>query len=333
MAHEITKHDGLVLTQRRAWHNLGIIVDKAPTPSEARRLAGLDWTATKRPLYRQTDTLELVEVESHRAIVRSDTGATLGVVGKDYQPVQNDELFDFAAALAQEGETCSVESAGSIREGRRVWCLIRGASFDAWNDADPMHTYLLVANGHDGTLAVWCQPTSVRVVCSNTLHYAMNRARAIRFKHQGNISEKIDDARRALGLWRKGTDEYREQVETLAARTMTREDLQRFFLDVYSETERKIPANPTNKLERRHKDEALAAIRHMGRNFDLDREKTGAPANAWSAFNAATEWMQHQRKTRGANDAARRENAMIADMFGTVNTKKQQAFTAALALV
>ncbi len=44
MAHEITQNDGLVLNKRSAWHNLGTIVDKAPTIDEALKIAKLDWT-------------------------------------------------------------------------------------------------------------------------------------------------------------------------------------------------------------------------------------------------------------------------------------------------
>lgn len=43
-----------------------------------------------------------VSVPDHRLHVRMDTATTLGVVGKDYRPISNQEMAKFADALVGE---------------------------------------------------------------------------------------------------------------------------------------------------------------------------------------------------------------------------------------
>lgn len=331
MAHEITKTDGLVLAGKGAWHGLGTVVEHAPTPTEALKLAGLDWSVEQVGLWREDDG---AKTELGKLNVRSDTREELGLVGPSYQPVQNADLAAFAQALAQQGDVTRVESAGSIRGGKRVWFLLRGASFSV-RPNDDMHTYILLANGHDGTLSVWVQPTSIRVVCSNTLHYAFGRgaSTAIRFRHEGDIATKLDDAKRALGLYQKSTDGFVEATRAMSGREMTREQLQAFYTAVYAKMFSPIPTNPTTKAEQKAHDKAVEAVSLMAQNFDADRAKTGAGPTLWTAFNAATEFLQHQTRSTGKDDAARHENRVFSDTWGMIATRKAKAFDHALQLV
>lgn len=180
MAHEITKTDNVVLVGKPAWHGLGIVVESSPTPEEALRIAGLDWSVASWPLLASNGGQQIA-VPKTVANVRQDTKAILGIVSTGYKPVQNAELADFCELLASEDDTVKVESAGSIRGGERVWFLLRGESFSVRGE-DELKPYILVSNGHDGKTAVRCTPTSVRVVCSNTLHLVIPRG-----DHEGMV--------------------------------------------------------------------------------------------------------------------------------------------------
>jgi len=336
MAHEITGTDRLVLAGRPAWHGLGTVVESAPTVADALALAGLGWEVEQWPLSAVGEIdgeMTRRTVDTHVLNVRSDTHEALGVVGRGYTPVQNAELADLANALAKGDDVVRVESAGSLKGGQRVWFLLRGSSFSV-REGDAVDTFYMIANGHDGTMAITGMPTSVRVVCANTMRMAMlgGRHYGFRFRHTTGVTDRVVEARKALGLYHAATDAFADAAKYLSAREMDREALQRFFVGVYAEMEGPIPANPKTKKEARDSEKALDAIRHMGRNFDADRRKTGAPANAWTAFNATTEWLQHQRKVRGRGAAGKRANAAYADMFGSTAKKKDIALKAALAL-
>lgn len=324
MAHEITATDGLVLTQKSAWHGLGKIVEAAPSPTEALAIAGLGWSVEQLPLWFD-DKNERTPVPSHVLNLRSDTRQPLGVVGVGYQPVQNIELAEFAAALGESGEV-KIESAGSIRGGRRVWFLVRGESI--WvGRHDEVAPYLLLANAHDGTLAVTCQPTTIRVVCKNTLHTSLRAGKrsslAVRFRHEGTIADKLADAKRALGLFDAARKQFAEQAATLNAQSMNRDELQRFWLDVYSATLEPIPSHPTTSREKRQVAQAQVRLGQWAANFDRDRERTGNPASAWAALNAVTEWFDHQRMVRASDQRLKADQRLMGSWWGDAAVAKR----------
>ncbi|MFN0011733.1 MAG: DUF932 domain-containing protein [Phycisphaerales bacterium] len=332
MAHEITQTDGLVLTGRRAWHGLGVIVENAPSALNALTIADLDWPVKQWPLIARNGDEER-PVSTHVLNVRGDNGSPLGVVGVGYQPVQNNELASFCDALGATGEV-KIESAGSIRGGKRVWFLLRGES--VWvGSSDEVKPYLLVVNAHDGSLAVTCQPTTIRVVCSNTLHASLkqgeNAATTVRFRHEGSIADKLEDARRALGLFAEARDSFAKQSQALNGREMAREDLQRFWLEVYAATVDEIPKNATTTGDRRRVDHAREILSKWAMNFDLDRSRTGHPAAAWTALNAVTQWFDHQRPVRATNEVARQENRLYGRLWGTAAAAKAKAMQMVIA--
>jgi putative phage-type endonuclease len=69
-----------------------------------------------------------------------------------------------------------LETAGVLRAGRRFWALARTGKSAALKGNDVVHNYLLLATSCDGTLATMAIPTSVRVVCNNTLAVALQGA-------------------------------------------------------------------------------------------------------------------------------------------------------------
>jgi Domain of unknown function (DUF932) len=65
----------------------------------------------------------LAPAPNHKATLRSDTGALLGIVGRDYEPLDNRDAFRFLDELI--GSQLHFETAGSLWGGRRVWVLAR----------------------------------------------------------------------------------------------------------------------------------------------------------------------------------------------------------------
>lgn len=331
MGHDITRTDQLILTQQPAWHGLGIVVEDAPTPEEALQLAGLGWRVEQWPLHAAGPDGP-VAVSSHVLNVRDDTREPLGVVGVGYQPVQNAELAAFVSALSDTGGV-KLESAGSLKGGRRVWFLARGESI--WpSDGDEVRPYLLAANGHDGSLAVVCQPTTIRVVCRNTLHASLNDGErtgvGIRFRHEGQVSDKLEDARRALGLFTSARDRFEQQAATLNAKEMSREDLQRYWVEVYTATLEPPPLHPKTSQEIRQAQIAKKRLSQWAENFDRDRQRTGNPASAWTALNAVTEWFDHQRVVRAADDRTRKDQRLLGNWWGDAAVAKAKAMEMAL---
>ena len=269
MAHEINQHDHVVPHREKAWHGLGTIVQDAPTPSEALQIARLDWTVEQWPLSASNGEGKRIALPDQVLNLRSDTLTPLGVVTNNYQPIQNSELADFCQLLAEQGDTVKIESAGSIRNGAKVWFLLKGESFSV-RQSDEIAPYILVSNGHDGGTALRCTPTTIRVVCSNTLHMVIPRTeKGGRLKAQPSCYVQA------------------------AAKEVTRESVQSFFLQCYTRDFGSIAANPKNKSEEKVRSKSQDAYMQFSQRFDSERALAGT--TAWNAFNAYTGWLQNDR--------------------------------------
>ena len=124
------------------------------------------------------------------------------------------------------------ETAGSLREGKKIWLLAKmPAAKVAGDDVEP---YLCFSNTHDGSGAVKVCMTPVRVVCNNTLNLALNSAkRSWAMKHVGDMTAKLDEARRTLEL----ADRYMMHLDgaalQLANVTVTDEKLENILNEMF----------------------------------------------------------------------------------------------------
>ena len=336
MAHEITNTDGLVLTKNAAWHGLGTIVDSAPTAQDAARIAGIDWLAELQPMFFRrsvvagsdaAETTSDVPVADAFCVTRSDNGGQLGVVGPDYKPVQNSALAELVDSLALAGNA-RIETAGTYGGGRKVFFLVQTDSIFV-NPADEVKNYLLVSSSHDGSLAMSARPTDIRVVCRNTFMAAHSNDKAVAsFRHSGNIEDKMERCREIIAGAEKARKIRQVQYEALAGKNLTTDQLRAFFVNIYAKIAKPIPANPVTDAEKRIVNKATTVLADWQKLFDADRLRTGGGANAWTAFNAVTEWVDHIRPVHSNTD---RDEQRLFNLRNNAN--KEVAFAESLALI
>lgn len=193
--------------REKPWHGLGTIVAEAPTSQDALRLAGLDWRVDPQPVY---DGRGIV-IPGYQANTRDSDGSVLGIVSGRYSIVQNADAFAFTDFLVGEGIT--YETAGSLRNGRQIWLL--GKMPERYIAGDKFEPYVCFTNTHDGSGAVKCCMTPVRVVCNNTLNMALKGAkRTWSTRHVGDVLNRVNDARETLLL----AEEYMKALEKEADR-------------------------------------------------------------------------------------------------------------------
>ena len=342
MSHEIGEHDKIILHKQPACHGLGIIVEDAPTPLEALVMAGLDHDIIQRPLITRRHEKREFEVdgkmcgrevmvqeivESHVANYRSDTNTLIGVVSAKYQPIQNKVMAEFCEALVEEGDV-KCETVGSIRNGAKLWFLLKGDSFEVAN-GDEIYPYFLVSNGHDGQTMFRGTPSTIRAVCSNTLHAVIPNmdtgtlgSSAFRFKHTSNILDRVEEARAAIKNYTTIQEGFKEVIGVLSSKDMNQEDVQKFFLENYTRDFGEIPSNPKDGHERRRYDKAQSALSSFSQRFDSELLISGA--SAWNALNSYTGLIQHDQKARGGDDADRVEKRVESNLFG-LNQERSQA--------
>lgn len=338
MAHQIFEHDSLLLHKERAWHGLGTIVETAPTVPEALTMANLDWTVDQRKLVTNYEGT-MIEIPDRVANIRSDTGEVLGIVGNAYQVFQNRELAAFIEGVVGDDGVGRIESAGSLRNGRDVFFLLKNSSFAVRQGVDDqVNTFTLFRTTHDGSASFRALGTSVRVVCANTLNFALRGSRAdqgIAIRHTRSLLDRVDEAREALGIAAKKAEEFQESLQVLARTEWSEAKLKQFFADVYEKANGAIPVNPKTDKESRQKLRAVSTLAKWLDNLDNDRNAIpGISGTAWASFNAVTEWADHVRTVRtGADNSDARDARTFSNIFGTSAAFKQEALAVALGAV
>jgi phage/plasmid-like protein (TIGR03299 family) len=328
MAHLIDESTGQAaafFARKPAWHGLGTVVADALSSADAIRAARLDWHVRQYPVFARLDDGRVLETD-RVANVRTDTDRVLGVVSKDYVPLQNREAFAFLDSLVEDGSLC-YETAGAVKEGRQIWLLARmPGSLAPAGTSDEILPYALLTNGHDGSRAITVLPTTVRVVCNNTLCLALRKGEGqlLRIRHEGDIASKIEAARQCLGLVSERLDAFQEQISALAARDLSVPEASLYF-------QRLFPIE--GDLTDRQRDKNGDILSLLLDNFVNERNTLpGVTGTAWAAYNAVSEWADHQRTVRGPNDTQRAENRFLSVVQGPAHDLKHQAFEMALAL-
>ena len=161
------------------WHGLGNQLTQKQPIEIWQREAGMDWQIQDSPVHFKADSIgplgTIHSFPEQKVLFRSDTKAPLSVVSSRYQIVQPREVLEFYRDLS-EVSGYELETAGVLKGGRKFWALARTGQGAAIKGNDQVNGYLLLATSCDGTLATTATPTTVRVVCNNTLTIAINGA-------------------------------------------------------------------------------------------------------------------------------------------------------------
>ncbi len=194
-----------------AWHGLGQIVNDYPTSKEALQFAGLDYTVEKRALFtfdneNQAADEEMgikipeLEVPGFHATIRTDTEDILGVVGKDYEVVQNVDAFSFFDSIVG-GDGILYETAGALGKGERIFITAKLPGYITVGGKDCIEKYIFLTTSHDGYGSIMAAFTPVRIVCNNTLNAALaNQFNSIKIRHTANAKERLEQAHRLMGI-------------------------------------------------------------------------------------------------------------------------------------
>jgi phage/plasmid-like protein (TIGR03299 family) len=260
------------------------------------------------------------------ANVRTDTKAVLGVVGKRYRVFQNREAFDFMDGLVGD-KLAMYETAGALHGGKRVWMMASIPKEYRAGPDDLIKPYVLLTNTHDGSQALRMIPTTVRVVCQNTLNLALRESgvEGLTISHHPRLESRIAEARAKLGIIAARFDKFDDELHAMLAKELTVTEASGYFRGL---TGADLPHGTARQKKSREQ-----IFGQMLGNFDNDRNTLpGVKHTAWGAYNAVSEWADHQRKYRGASSADKLDRQLDSIWFGQSHQLKQAAYHGALEL-
>lgn len=335
MGHGITLSDRYGETRKngqRAWHGLGLEIEAGMDARTGFPKIGLGWDTEKVPCLRRTKDGTLVESTEHFFHVRCDTDTELGVVGKDYKMLQNMEQAEFTDALAGADAAVTLETAGSLYGGRRVFALVKLPEVVKATAEDTLDMYVVVSNGHGGFAGFSVYPTSVRVVCANTLRWSERDAsKGLSFRHTGNFQEKVAQARLALGIAQREVETFREQVKALVSLRLDARQAKSFMEKTW-DASFGISDSLEGEARMRMQAKRDAEIKRWLELLESERQVLpGIKGTAWAAYNAVSEWMDHESgRFKGVGESDAR---VASNVFGAGQHRKLKAFRSALELV
>ncbi|MHC8299138.1 DUF932 domain-containing protein [Pseudomonas sp. ZS1P83] len=306
------------------WHGLGSRLTEKQPLEVWQREAGMNWQIQESPVHFKSDTVgNLGTIHSfaeQKVLFRSDTKAPLSVVSQRYQVVQPREVLEFYRDLT-ERSGYELETAGVLKGGRKLWALARTGQSTALKGNDVVNGYLLLATSCDGTLATTATPTTIRVVCNNTLTIAVNCAsQAIKVPHSTRFDPRA--VKQQLGITVSQWDDFMYRMRTLAARPVKDQEARDYLRSVLCEVQTGNPERSGLSNER-----ALTKVLSMYDGHGRGAELEAAKGTAWGLLNAVTEYVDHERRARS------NEYRMDTAWFGQGAVIKQRALNTALQLV
>lgn len=336
MAHNInfnerTGQHAFFSVKEKAWHGLGQIVQGHPTSIEALTFAGLNFQVEKRKLFTY-DNQNLfgnadsvypnIQVPNHYANIRTDNETVLGVVGKEYQVVQNVDAFSFFDAIIG-GDGIQYETAGALGKGERIFITAKLPGYITVGGKDEIEKYLFLTTSHDGYGSITAAFTPVRIVCNNTLNAALkNCANSIKIRHTMGAKERLEQAHKVMGI----SNDLSQQLEGIFNRwakvRITDPDLRRLIqlaMTPNREVLRNVQAGQEDEFSSQFLNLCDSVFEYSMSGPTQQTETT--KGTVFGAYNAVTGYFQNVRSYK--SDEAKLKSLLYG---GTAQERTQKTF-------
>jgi phage/plasmid-like protein (TIGR03299 family) len=357
MSHEIEHRNGkpsIAYAGKTPWHELGRRLSDVHSPAQlACAQAGIGWSVFEAPLFADAGKTE--RVVSHKAIARDIDGKILGVVGKDYEPVQHVEAFERLDPIVAVERLGRWDCLGSLRGGKVIFGTVKLGEAEIVS-GDAVERFLLAAMAHDGSMSFTLGLTEQRTVCMNTLKIALGSkgSQLFRLRHTRSVGARIDDAVGLVNAAKGQFEASEEKFRYLASRGFREAQLKELVRTVFPVRPKApallTPAPAAASTGSSVLDEVMGATERsalVGEILDATEKDlharayeticelfesgqgNAAPAvkgTAWAAYNAVTEYCTH-RRGRSA------ESRVFSNWFGEAAAQNARALETVLEMV
>jgi phage/plasmid-like protein (TIGR03299 family) len=297
MAHEV---ETAMIANSAAWwdHAAQYVHEGLMTIEEAYTESGLDTEHHLHANYALVPGVGFVECPDSQSVIRAKDNKHIATVGPDYWILQNWELFQFLADMADDTDL-RIESALSLKEGRMIAVCARFP--DHMEIAGEEYVrYLTGLNWHDGTHKARFYAGTIRSVCANTAAMSLAAAKNVyAFRHIWSAENRIEEARKTLGMTFKYTEELKKVGEELAMQKMSLNEFNQFL--------GKLVPDPEGEPEEvKEKMPAVIRTRDGVREVYRDTDDLeNIRGTRWGAMQAVIAYNDHHRNFRTSDNRLR----------------------------
>jgi phage/plasmid-like protein (TIGR03299 family) len=319
------------------WHGLGQHAEEAMTTRQAIELSNCGFLVKEEPIYRMISSMnpdndevqrtgsfpELIE--THKCTIREDTGDVLGVVGKDYQIVQNVECFEFFDHVIEEGKGI-FETVGVLGKGEVLFITAKINDSFIVADNDLIDKYVVFINSHDMSYALTAFFTPIRVVCNNTLNAALDNCRnQVKMKHTSGIKDQMEEAHKLLGLYGRYTDAIKNIFDAMYAKSVRDSQMDMILRQIILSKEMLTKLETEDQLEIHKRSENIMS--DIKKFYYEDATVAAIRGTGYGVYNAVTGYMDHIRQF---SDASHRMSTIL--LKGAAKDYQQRAVKVIMSL-
>jgi len=268
-----------------------------------------NYTVDKQPLELPDGTT----VWDKKAVVRTDTGAYLGTVGRDYQPVQPVRIYEMVNTMldATGGEITGVVN---MHKGS-VFGVVLHLNTAEYLPGDPVELNFLLLAAHNGMYGILGRALSNRLICLNQLP---SSTKLFNLKHTRFVDGRLDVATKMLSYYNNEIADFNSNMLQLTQYKMNGEATTNFVHDLYPAAKKE---SKRSESIRNNQISSLIELLYTGKGVE---DVPGLKGTGWHALNALTEFVNHERTTRvkaGRDEADVRFEAIN---FGSGNDLMQR---------
>lgn len=290
MSHEI---ETIAWANQVPWHGLGNQVPADVSVDEMLVAAGLDWEVGLYPMQAVFDNDELVTVERRYALLRKTDKKVMTICGEHWHPLQNKDMMEFWRAWV-DAKLCTLETAGSLRDGKLVWALAKLNHSYVLHSNDRVEGYLLFTSPHEIGQSIRTAATAIRVVCANTMRLAEQNMEIL--YRQGHAREfDMDAAKQAVEAAHEDLVSAEKRARQIAKLKINAEDtLRKVYVPVMEPAMLAENADEETKLALENILDPQYQSRRLFELMDSYNNAPGAePGTGWGALNGFTHWADH----------------------------------------
>jgi phage/plasmid-like protein (TIGR03299 family) len=331
-----------------AWHKLGQTWDAPKPPLEALQAIGGDFTIHKTPVTTSVPVIGGMEgmtvpvpLETRFALMREplpgrdEDWGFFGVVGADYEIVQNRDIAHLLEPLA---EKWPVETLGLLGRGEEFFMALTLGGWEV--NGEEVKEYFLVHNGSTGTMGLNIAYTPIRVVCQNTLTAGLAAATVkAKMTHRPGIKEEMEMRLRLTEQLQNAQLAGRDAFLAMADAALNVTDVHKVLEDLYP-----LPNKPKrvalaevadvsgasegftrllNQAAHEYERQMAKAVEHrvvVGQMLEKFNDEFPQSANtAWAVYNAVAEYADHRPSKNG-------DLQFSSALFGLRAKEKEKAF-------
>ena len=286
-------------TRTATWTNIGSNIRKASTVQEALELSGLNYTVEKVPVYLDNG----LQIPGAFCTKREDSDVTYGVVGSQFEIVQNIEGFDFINNMIPEG--LKFLKAGENK--KFIYIIAQLPSIDVLGDEVAPH--IIFQNSHSGSTTLKATIAPLRIVCENQFNMTFKKANnKISLRHTKSIKGRLHTAQEVLIQSSEYLSEFQKSALLLAQKKVSKSQVDDLMDKIFYIKEEFTPTQVRRVEEKR--DRFLQAYQaEDNQNFI---------GTQWGLVNAYTDLVTHKELRKDTPQAL--ENHFIkSTLKGSIN--------------